>query len=55
MVDIKQAYLRIAKKHHPDRAGHDNTESREIFDVSERERSERNILLPLEIVILSEL
>ena len=55
MVDIKQAYLRIAKKHHPDRAGHDNTESREIFDVSEPERSERNILLPLEIVILSEL
>ena len=34
-VDIKQAYLRIAKKHHPDRAGHENTESREIFDVSQ--------------------
>jgi len=32
LVDIKAAYLRIAKKHHPDRAGSDNQESREIFD-----------------------
>ena len=29
--DIKRAYLEIVKKHHPDRAGSDNTESKTIF------------------------
>lgn len=32
IVDIKAAYLRIAKKHHPDKAGENNAESREIFE-----------------------
>ena len=31
-ADIKHAYLRIAMKHHPDKAGEDNKESKEIFD-----------------------
>ena len=30
--DIKHAYLRIAMKHHPDKAGADNVESKEIFE-----------------------
>ena len=32
IADIKHAYLRIAMKHHPDKAGADNENSKEIFE-----------------------
>ena len=31
--DIKTGYLNIVKKHHPDRAGQENEESKAIFEV----------------------
>ena len=31
--DIKAGYMEIVKKHHPDRAGADNAESKAIFEV----------------------
>ena len=31
--DIKAGYMEIVKKHHPDRAGPDNAESKAIFEV----------------------